>query len=305
KAILESYLGGQAVGIAQIELLFGRANPCGKLAESFPIQLEDNPSYLNYPGNGKVANYAEGIFVGYRYYDKKNMKVLFPFGHGLSYTSFEYSALKLGAKKIKGGQSLQVSLKVQNTGKKAGKEIVQIYVAPPEGNECLPPYREARPQKELKGFEKVELKPGEKKTVTVTLDSRAFAVWDVELHDWYIPGGEYQIIAASSSRDVRLCANVEVECVQDLPFVATQNTVFEEIMDNPKAFAIAKTFARGPLAASAQKEEKRGKSARESISDEMQLGMMKSLPLRAMRSFDHVSQEAVDKMVAALNQAQK
>ncbi len=304
KAIFESYLGGQAVGIAQIDLLFGRANPSGKLAESFPIKLQDNPSYLNYPGNGTVANYAEGIFVGYRYYDKKEMDVLFPFGHGLSYTTFEYSALKVDAKKIKGGQSVVASVKVKNTGKKAGKEIVQFYVAAPTGNECKPPYREPRPKMELKGFEKVELKPGETKTVAVTLDARAFSVWDESLHDWYIPGGTYQILAAASSRDVRLCAKVEVEATQELPFHATPNTVFEEIMENPKAFAAAKAFKGGPLSDTEQPQEKRGKSARESISEEMQLGMLKSLPIRAMRSFNQVSQAQVDAMVEALNSAQ-
>ena len=303
KAILESYLGGQAVGIAQIDLLFGRANPSGKLAESFPIKLQDNPSYLNYPGNGTVANYAEGIFVGYRYYDKKEMDVLFPFGHGLSYTTFEYSALKVDAKKIKGGQSVVASVKVKNTGKKAGKEIVQFYVAAPQGMECKPPYREPRPKMELKGFEKVELKPGETKTVTVTLDARAFSVWDESLHDWYVPGGMYQILAAASSRDVRLSAKVEVEAAQELPFRVTPNTVFEEIMENPKAFAAAKAFKGGPLSDTEQPQEKRGKSARESISDEMQLGMLKSLPIRAMRSFNQVSQEQVDGMVDALNSA--
>ena len=305
KAILESYLAGQAVGIAQIDLLFGRANPSGKLAETFPLKLQDNPSYLFYPGNGKVADYAEGIFVGYRYYDKKEMDVLFPFGHGLSYTTFEYSALKLDAKKIKAGQPVVASVKVKNTGKRAGKEIVQFYISAPTGNDCKPPYREARPQKELKGFEKVELKPGETKTVTVTLDARAFSVWDVDLHDWYIPGGTYQVLAAASSRDVRLCAKVEVEATQELPFVATPNTVFEEIMDNPKAAAVAKAFmAQNPFGGPEEVENK-SKTARESVSQEMQDGMMKSLPIRAMRSFNHVSQEQVDGMVAALNAAVK
>ena len=303
KAIFESYLGGQAVGIAQIDLLFGRANPSGKLAESFPIKLQDNPSYLNYPGNGTVANYAEGIFVGYRYYDKKEMDVLFPFGHGLSYTSFEYSALKVDAKKIKAGQSVVASVKVKNTGKRAGKEVVQFYIAAPQGTECKPPYREPRPKMELKGFEKVELKPGETKTVAVTLDARAFSVWDESLHDWYVPGGTYQILAAASSRDVRLCAKVELEATQELPFHATPNTVFEEIMENPKAFAAAKAFKGGPLSDTEQPQEKRGKSARESISDEMQLGMLKSLPIRAMRSFNQISQAQVDAMVEGLNRS--
>lgn len=302
KAILESYLAGQAAGIAQIDLLFGKANPSGKLAETFPLKLQDNPSYLNFPGNGKVANYAEGIFVGYRYYDKKEMDVLFPFGHGLSYTTFEYSALKLDAKKIKAGQSVVASVKVKNTGKRTGKEVVQFYVAAPQGTECKPPYREARPQKELKGFAKVELKPGETKNVAVTLDARAFAVWDIELHDWYIPGGTYQVMAAASSRDVRLCAKVEIEATQEIPFVATPNTVFEEIMENPKAAAVVKPFLENPFS-TPDEVENTSKTAKESISEEMQLGMLKSLPIRAMRSFNHLPQAEVDSMVEKLNSA--
>ncbi len=146
KAILESYLAGGGVGTAQFNLLFGDANPSGKLAETFPLALEDNPSYLNFPGNGSEVNYAEGIFVGYRYYDKKNMQVLFPFGHGLSYTKFEYSNLKLSAKKITDEETLEVSLDVKNVGRHAGKEIVQVYVAPKTH------FREVRAQKELKAL---------------------------------------------------------------------------------------------------------------------------------------------------------
>ena len=194
------------------------------------------------------------------------------------------------------------SVKVKNTGKRAGKEAVQFYVAAPQGTECKPPYREARPQKELKGFAKVELKPGETKTVAVTLDARAFAVWDIELHDWYIPGGTYQVMAAASSRDVRLCAKVEIEATQEIPFVATPNTVFEEIMENPKAAAVVKPFLENPFG-TPDEVENTSKTAKESISEEMQLGMLKSLPIRAMRSFNHISQAQVDGMVEKLNSA--
>ena len=125
KGILESYLAGESVGTAQIDLLFGKANPCGKLAETFPVKTSDNPTFLNFPGNGHDVNYAEGIYIGYRYYDKKEMKVQFPFGHGLSYTTFEYSDLKLSSKNILDTDKLEVSVKVTNTGKVSGKEMFE------------------------------------------------------------------------------------------------------------------------------------------------------------------------------------
>ena len=156
RGILESYLCGQAVGEAQADILFGRANPCGKLAETVPYKLSDNPSYLNFPGDGKTVEYREGVFVGYRYYDTKEMAVRYPFGYGLSYTTFEYSDLKLSAKEIKDTDTLTVSLKVKNTGSMAGKEIVQLYVTDKTN-------AASRPVKELKNFAKVELAPGEEK----------------------------------------------------------------------------------------------------------------------------------------------
>ncbi len=145
KGILEAYLGGQAVGQAEVDVLFGKANPCGKLAETIPYKLADNPSYLNFPGDGQTVAYKEGVFVGYRYYDTKEMPVRYPFGYGLSYTTFEYSDLQLSADKIKDTDTLKVTLKVKNTGDRAGKEIVQLYVADKTGAAC-------RPVKELKNF---------------------------------------------------------------------------------------------------------------------------------------------------------
>ena len=136
KGILEAYLGGQAVGQAEVDVLFGKANPCGKLAETIPYKLADNPSYLNFPGDGQTVAYKEGVFVGYRYYDTKEMPVRYPFGYGLSYTTFEYSDLQLSADKIKDTDTLKVTLKVKNTGDRAGKEIVQLYVADKTGAAC-------------------------------------------------------------------------------------------------------------------------------------------------------------------------
>ena len=144
------------MGEAAADLLFGKANPSGKLAETFPLRLEDNPSYLNFPGDGNTVRYQEGIFVGYRYYDSKKMAVRYPFGHGLSYTTFEYSGLKLSSDQIKDTDCLTVTFKVKNTGAAAGKEIVQLYVSDHTGSAV-------RPEKELRHFAKVRSAPVKKK----------------------------------------------------------------------------------------------------------------------------------------------
>ena len=167
KGLLEAYLGGQAGGSAVVNILYGKVNPSGKLAETLSLKLSDNPSYLNFAEKEKV-NYSEGVFVGYRYYDAKEMEVAFPFGHGLSYTTFKYSNLKLDRTEMTDQDTLTVSVDVTNTGSRAGKEVVQLYVSDRTGSV-------RRPLKELKGYEKVSLEPGETKTVTMTLDKRSFA----------------------------------------------------------------------------------------------------------------------------------
>ena len=167
KAVLEAYLGGQAVGLATVRVLFGEVNPSGKLPESFPKQLADNPSYLD------TAEYREGIFVGYRYYDRKETELLFPFGHGLSYTSFDFSDLRLSRERITDQESLTATVRVTNTGKRAGKTVVQLYVGDCESSVF-------RPVRELKGFEKIFLEPGESKDVSFTLDKRSFAYWNTK-----------------------------------------------------------------------------------------------------------------------------
>ncbi|MEM3466124.1 MAG: fibronectin type III-like domain-contianing protein, partial [Candidatus Jordarchaeales archaeon] len=186
KGILETYRGGQAWGGAVADVLFGEVSPSGKLAETFPKKLSDNPSYLFFPGEGDRVEYREGIFVGYRYYDKKEMEVLYPFGYGLSYTTFEYRDLKLDKKEMTDEEKLRVKVKVKNTGKMRGKEIVQLYVRDVKSSVI-------RPEKELKGFEKVELDVGEEKEVEFELDKRAFAYYDVEIGDWYVEEGEYEM----------------------------------------------------------------------------------------------------------------
>lgn len=292
KGILESYLAGESVGTAQIDLLFGKANPCGKLAETFPVKTSDNPTFLNFPGNGQDVNYAEGIYIGYRYYDKKEMKVQFPFGHGLSYTTFEYSDLKLSSKNILDTDKLEVSVKVTNTGKVSGKEIVQLYVSELTGT------HEDRPVKELKAFTKVQLNPKESKVVTMTLDKRSFAFWNTEIGDWYAPTGEYLISAGASCTDIRLTAKVNVTSTAKGVFKINENTVLEEMLEHPVAAKCAE-----PLVKSFMDEMlgDRSESEKESVSDEMMLAMLRSMPLRALRSFINMKDEEVVKFIEETN----
>ena len=193
KGVLEANLAGQTMGGAIADLLFGDANPSGKLSETFPKELSHNPSYLNFPGEGDKVEYREGIFVGYRYYDKKNLEPLFPFGYGLSYTTFEYSNLNISKNEILDTETVTVSVKVKNIGEITGKEVVQLYIRDIESSVI-------RPEKELKGFEKIELKPGEEKTVVFELDKRAFAYYNVDIGDWHVETGEFEILIGKSSR---------------------------------------------------------------------------------------------------------
>jgi len=195
-SVVEAWFPGQECGNAIADILFGDVNPSGKLPTTFPKRLEDTPAYINYPGeNGKVL-YGEGIFVGYRYYDKKKIEPLFPFGHGLSYTSFEYSDLEIGSTEYEIEDSIEITVDVKNTGKREGKEVVQLYIRDVESNLV-------RPEKELKGFKKVALKPGETKTVRFTLDEDALSFYNPRRKQWIAEAGEFEILIGSSSRDVR------------------------------------------------------------------------------------------------------
>ncbi len=229
KAVLYAYLGGEAVGAAVNDIIFGDVNPSGKLAETFPHRLEDNPSYLYYIGEGDKAEYREGIFVGYRYYDKKKADVLFPFGHGLSYTNFDYGELTLDKNEMDDTETLTVTCKVKNTGSREGKEIVQLYV----GNNCVPGGT-IKSDKELRGFEKVSLQPGEEKTVEFKLNKRAFAYYNTELNGWHVESGEYKILIGKSSREIVLESAVAVKSTTQIKRVFTINSTLGDIMSNPK-----------------------------------------------------------------------
>jgi len=201
-AVLQLWYDSQEQGNALADVLFGDVNPSGKLPTTFPIRLEDNPAYINYPGENGRVRYGEGIFVGYRYYDRKDVEPLFPFGHGLSYTRFKYSNLRSSAESITPEDKLKVEVDVTNTGKVAGKEIVQLYVRDVESTF-------ARPEKELKAFEKIELKPKQTKTVTFTLDREAFWYFDTAENEWSTEAGEFEILVGASSRDIRLKGKVK------------------------------------------------------------------------------------------------
>ena len=241
-----------------------------------------------------MVEYREGIFVGYRYYDKKKMNVLFPFGYGLSYTTFEYSNLTVDKESMKDTDTMTVTVDVTNTGKMTGKEVVQLYVADKESTVI-------RPVKELRDFAKVELAPGETKTVSFTLDKRAFAYYSVRIHDWHVETGEFDILIGKSSRDIVLSKTVTVESTVKIPFVYTTDTTIGDVMADPRAMEIVKPLLEKGIFGSEKKEED-GEAAAEAISNEMAAAMLKYMPLRGPVSFGgHVSMRDIQKIVDKLN----
>ena len=275
KGLLEVYLGGQGVGKATCELLFGDADPSGKLAESWCMKVEDNPSYLNFPGVGDELSYSEGIFVGYRYYDKKDMQVRFPFGFGLSYTSFEYSDLVISENEISDEQTLKVSCNITNTGDRAGMEVVQLYVRDKES-------AVVRPVKELKGFEKVSLKPGETKKVFFTLDKRAFAYYETAINDWFVEYGEFEIMIGASSRDIRLTGSVYVNSTAKLPVQFTFNSTVGDVLSCSEGREVFGDF----IGKFCQSISDVGGSGLGMNSMDMAMSMFRESPLRGMITFD-------------------
>ena len=296
KAVVEGYLGGQNVGTANKAVLWGEVNPSGRLPETMPVKLEDTPCYLSYGGEGNTAVYSEGIFVGYRYYTKKKMPVLFPFGYGLSYTTFDYSNLKLSADCIKDTDELTVCVDVTNTGKTAGKEVVQLYVSDRESEVF-------RPVRELKGFEKVELQPGETKTVTFRLDKRSFAYWNTQIHDWHVETGVFDIQIAKNADDVVLSAPMTVESTVALPMHFDEDSIILDIRKSPKAYAIVKQMTAQAMGSLGAPQEETGAAASEAIGDEMMEAMMNYMPLRSLISFSggQLSHEVLQGLLAQMN----
>jgi beta-glucosidase len=294
KGIVEAYLGGQAVGGACADILFGKVNPSAKLPETFPIKLQDNPSYLYYLGEKDKVEYKEGIFVGYRYYDTKKMEVLFPFGHGLSYTTFAYSNIQVNKTSMTDKDTVIVSMDVTNTGNRTGKEVVQLYVR--DVNSTV-----IRPEKELKGFDKVELQPGETKTVRFELGKRAFAYWNTQLHDWHVETGEFDIMIGGSSQNITGSVTITVESTGKLPVVYTMDSTIGDLMEDPYASQYIGELMKGSFFASGDMED----SAEEegAISKEMMMAMMKYMPIRGTISFGNgtVRREDLLKVIDKLN----
>jgi beta-glucosidase len=291
EAILELYLGGQGVGEAAVRLLFGDANPSGRLAETFPIKLEDNPSYLNFPGGTDTVAYAEGIYVGYRYYDKKRLPVLFPFGHGLSYTTFAYDNLRIEKDVINAGETLKVSVDVTNTGGRAGKEVVQLYVRNrSEG-------AQNRPDRELKGFVKLPLRAGETKTADFILDGRSFAYYNTGIGGWYIAGGNYEILIGRSSRDIALAKTLKVNQAELLPLMIDKNSTAGDLLKDPRTRAVLKAEL-AKFAAAAD-----GGRGNPKVSCDYVTKVLQNMPLRNGRSFCGMTEEQLEEIVYRVRRA--
>lgn len=303
KGVLEMYLAGQASGGAAVDLLFGEANPSGKLAETFPLRVEDNPSYLNFPGNRETVRYQEGIFIGYRYYDKKHMDVLFPFGYGLSYTTFDYSNLTITVdgnvitkdQVVKDSSEIVISLDVTNSGTVAGAETVQLYVKNPV-------VYEIRPEKELRNFAKVKLNPGETKTVTMTLDARAFAYYETKINDWFVENGDYEILIGSSSRDIRLSQSIAIEGTKKIPFVAGSTTSCEDVELFAKDITpLNEMLEKSGFAEATNREED---DSMGSGTAELMRAMFTGTPLHSILSFssEELTYEDIQETIKKLNQ---
>ena len=234
-AVLEGWMMGQAGGAALADILFGHANPCGKLAETFPRKLSETPAHLNWPGGAGKVHYGEGLFIGYRHYDARQLPVLFPFGHGLSYTTFAYSNPRVSATTFRDVDGLTVAVDVTNTGHMAGKEIVQVYVHDREAGLV-------RPVKELKGFAKVALQPGETKTVAIQLDFRTFAYYHPEYGQWITEDGDFDILIASSAADIRHTLAVTLRSTLSLPCILDKESTVREWMADPRGKIVLAPF---------------------------------------------------------------
>lgn len=303
KAVLEVYLGGEAVGEATANLLYGKANPSGKLAETFPIRLEDNPTYPYYGVERKDVQYREGILVGYRYYETMKKDVLFPFGHGLSYTSFGYENLVLSESKIKDTDQIQAQVTVKNTGACEGKEVVQIYVSGKTDGIV-------RPERELRHFQKVSLQPGEEQVVTFQLSKRDFAYWNTEISDWHVSTGDYYILVGKNASEMLLEETVHVESTTVLQPKFNLNSALGDLMANPIAFGVLKQ-AMGPMMDRAAGSKKREDNATEeseseqgALTEEATTATAGAMPLRALISFsDKITAAGLQQLVDSINAA--
>nr|MDP9167798.1 glycoside hydrolase family 3 C-terminal domain-containing protein [Actinomycetota bacterium] len=220
-AIVEGWLLGQAGGGAIADVLFGVVNPSGKLTETIPLRLADTPAYLNFPGEFSRVRYGEGLFVGYRWYDARDVEVAYPFGHGLSYTTFRYGSATAA---VTSEGDVEVRVTVSNTGLVAGREVVQVYSSLPAG-------RVQRPPRELKAFASVALDPGEEREVTLVVRREGLAYWDSRVNAWVVEGGEYVVDVAASSRDIRSSATVQIDGDQPAVPLSRSSSIGEVLAD--------------------------------------------------------------------------
>lgn len=276
-ATLETYLAGEAVGEATWDVLSGKVNPSGKLAETFPLRLEDTPSYLTFDADPDEENYREGLFMGYRYYDKKKQPVQFPFGFGLSYTTFKYDdlQLKVGADHVSG------SLRVTNTGSRPGAEAVQIYV----GNRTS---RIEKPVKTLANFVKVSLAAGEEKVVTFDLDQRAFSWYNPKAANWQLDNGAYEILVGSSSADIRLNKMIELNWTPERPIKVDQRTYIGDLIKQDKFAEAVKQAGSSDIFSKLADD------------DDPTAKMFQNMPLRAATTMG-VSPEKINKLIEIMN----
>ena len=290
-AILEMYLGGQGVGTATDALLFGEKNPSGHLAETFPFHVQDNPSYLNFNSDPEKCVYAEGIYVGYRYYEKKHMPVRYAFGHGLSYTSFAITNLRLSADSLTDDGTVTACVDVTNTGAMAGKEVVQLYVSDKNGTSD-------RPVKELKGFAKVELQPGETKTVEMSIDAKALSYYCEAIHDWFAPSGQYEILIGDSSDRIAVFAGLSFSTKKIRPMRMDGSITVGELMANPATAPIIRQMMEQSRANNPIEQDES-----DAVSSEMSRAMMMFMPLKSMISFGVMNREQVEGLLQVLKQA--
>jgi beta-glucosidase len=297
-AVLEAWMMGQAGGGAIADVLFGKVNPSGKLAETFPRKLVDTPAQINFPGGNDTVRYGEGIFIGYRYYDAKETPVLFPFGYGMSYTTFEYSNPKVSAASFKDADELAVSVDITNTGKVTGKEVVQVYVH--DHNSLL-----VRPPKELKGFSKVLLQPGETKTVTLVLDFRSFAYYHPGYKQWISEDGQFDILIGASSNDIRFNLTVTLQSTQRLPSLLYRDSTLRDWMEDPRGRSVFEPVYQQIVAK--MQATTNGKRGGDSKIDLEAMNFFMGLPLRDFLLF-HVSEqssppeELVKRLLVEVNQ---
>lgn len=284
-AVVEAWLGGQASGGAIVDVLTGIVNPSGKLSETFPVRLEDTPSYLDFPtaGDGTVR-FTEGVFTGHRWYEARKIAPLIPFGYGLSYTTFAYEGLTVDAAAFGEGGNVEITVMVENTGDVFGKEVVQVYVG-----ECAS--RVPRPNRELKTFAKVALQPGEDKTLQFSLGWRDFEFYDVVADIWVMDPGEYEISIGASSADIRLSARVTLESTHQVPVVIDRGTPFSQALDHPVARELLQPILDGMAQRFGGGE-----------ASEMMMMFLADTPLRKLVIMGALTEVQLDDLVSASNE---